>query len=85
MEQKKSIPFDNFHINWSGIFLPTVRKIVVVSEKNSRLKAENLQDFWDHKNNLFKIQVKKKKKKIVFEHSINNFFEKTFVWFISNR
>ena len=32
-------------------------KIVLVIEKNfwnSRLKAENLQNFWDHMNNLFK-------------------------------
>ena len=32
-------------------------KIVLVIEKNfwnSRLKAENLQNFWDHLNNLFK-------------------------------
>ena len=34
-----------------------VTKIVLVMEKNfwnSRLKAENLQKFWDHSNNLFK-------------------------------
>ena len=39
------------------LFWPTVRKIVLVIEKNfwnSRLKAENLQKFWDHLNNLFK-------------------------------
>ena len=33
-------------------------KIVLVIEKNfwnSRLKAENLQNFWDHLNNLFKL------------------------------
>ena len=39
------------------LFWPTVRKIVLLIEKNfwnSRLKAENLQKFWDHENNLFK-------------------------------
>ena len=33
------------------LFWPTVRKIVLVIEKNisnSRLKDENLQKFWDH-------------------------------------
>ena len=33
------------------LFWPTVRKIVLVIEKNfwnSRLKAKNLQNFWDH-------------------------------------
>ena len=33
------------------------KKIVLVIEKNfwnSRLKAKNLQNFWDHQNNLFK-------------------------------
>ena len=32
-------------------------KIILVIEKNfwnSRMKAENLQNFWDHQNNLFK-------------------------------
>ena len=45
----------------NGILLPKllwpiVRKIVLVIEKNfwnSRLKAENLQNFWDHQNNSF--------------------------------
>ena len=42
------------------LFWPTVthwEKIVLVIEKNfwnSRLKAKNLQDFWDQLNNLFK-------------------------------
>ena len=40
------------------LFWPTVRKIVLVNEKNFwsflRLKAENLQKFWDYSNNLFK-------------------------------
>ena len=39
------------------LFWPTVRKIVLVIEKNfwnSRLKAENLQISWDCLNNLFK-------------------------------
>ena len=46
----------------NGILLPNCsdlqwEKIVLVIEKNfrnSRLKAENLQNFWDHWNNLFK-------------------------------
>mgnify|MGYP007086847449 CR=1 FL=1 len=47
----------------NGILLPKLfwlsmkKKIVLVIEKNvwnSRLKAENLQTFWDPKNNLFK-------------------------------
>ena len=40
------------------LFWPTVRKIFLVIEKNlwnSRLKAENLQTFLDHLNNLFKL------------------------------
>jgi hypothetical protein len=40
--------------NWSDLLW---EKIVLVIEKNSwnsRLKAENLQNFWDHSNNLFK-------------------------------
>ena len=39
------------------LFWPTLRKNVLVIEKNfwnSRLKAENLQNFWDHWNNLFR-------------------------------
>ena len=46
----------------NGILLPklfwhTVKKKVLVIEKNFwnlRLKVENLQNFWDHLNNLFK-------------------------------
>ena len=37
------------------LFLPSVRKIALVIKKkiwNSRLKAENLQNFWYHQNNL---------------------------------
>ena len=39
------------------LFWPTARKNVLVIEENfwnSRLKAENLQNFWDHKDNSFK-------------------------------
>ena len=39
------------------LFWPTVRKIVLVIDKNfwnSRLKAKKLQIFWDYYNNFFK-------------------------------
>ena len=51
--------FSNFFLKWrNGILLPKLfwptyceKKIVIVIEKNfwnSRLKAENFQNFWDH-------------------------------------
>ena len=47
----------SFKIREPQIKLRSYLLIILVTEKNfwnSRLKAENLQNFWDHWNNLFK-------------------------------
>ena len=55
--------FYNYIVSWEVVFCYhncsdlLWEKIVLVIEKdfwNSRLNAENLQNFWDHLNNLFK-------------------------------
>ena len=46
----------NYDILLPKLFWTTVRKKIIVIEKNfwnSRLKAKNLQKFWDYWNNLF--------------------------------
>ena len=50
-DKKKNSPKFENGILLPKLLWPTVRKIVQVIEKNfwnSRLKAENLQKFWDH-------------------------------------
>ena len=45
-------PFSVMYKN--GILLPKLFQWLRKKNWNSRLKAENLQNFWDHQNNLFK-------------------------------